>query len=144
MAELSSFQLETIKDFHPSVAVVLNVRPIIWIATRHLPITPQPSTQIFMNQEPGDVAVLNGDDEVVSSWSNGLRAHVVMFSVQRELPEGLFLRARDLVSRTNDGERTLMKRDDMKLRGLHNVENVLAALAAGLACGASPNRCEKQ
>jgi UDP-N-acetylmuramoylalanine--D-glutamate ligase len=138
VAELSSFQLETIKDFHPAVAVVLNVTPnhmdryeafTDYAAAKH---------RIFMNQEPGDVAVLNGDDEVVSSWSNGLRAHVVMFSVQRELPEGLFLRGRDLVSRTNDGERTLMKRDEMKLRGLHNVENVLAALAAGLACGASP------
>jgi UDP-N-acetylmuramoylalanine--D-glutamate ligase len=43
-----------------------------------------------------------------------------------------------LISRTHDGERILMKRDEMKLRGLHNVENVLAALSAGLACGASP------
>jgi UDP-N-acetylmuramoylalanine--D-glutamate ligase len=138
VAELSSFQLETIKDFHPSVAVVLNVTPnhmdryeafTDYAAAKH---------RIFMNQEPGDVAVLNGDDKVVSSWSSGLRAHVVTFSVQRELPEGLFLRGRDLVSRTSDGERTLMRRDEMKLRGLHNVENVLAALAAGLACGASP------
>ena len=138
VVELSSFQLETIKDFHPSVAVVLNVTPnhmdryeafTDYAAAKH---------RIFMNQEPGDVAVLNGDDDVVSSWSSGLRAHVVPFSVQRELPEGLFLRGRDLVSRTSVGERTLMRRDEMKLRGLHNVENVLAALAAGLACGASP------
>jgi len=75
---------------------------------------------------------------VVSSWASGLRAHVVTFSVQHEPLEGLFLRGRDLVSRTPAGERILMKRDEMKLRGLHNVENVLAALSAGLACGASP------
>ena len=50
----------------------------------------------------------------------------------------MFLRGRELVSRTADGERVLMTRDEMKLRGLHNVENVLAALAAGLACGAAP------
>ena len=138
VVELSSFQLETIKEFHASVAVVLNVTPnhmdryeafTDYAAAKH---------RIFMNQEPGDVAVLNGDDEVVSSWANGLRAHVVTFSVQRELEEGLFLRGPDLVSRTRDGERTLMKRNEMKLRGLHNVENVLAALSAGLACGASP------
>lgn len=138
VVELSSFQLETIKEFHPSVAVVLNVTPnhmdryeafTDYAAAKH---------RIFMNQEPGDVAVLNGDDEVVSSWASGLRAHVVTFSVQHEPQEGLFLRGRDLVSRTRDGERTLMMRDEMKLRGLHNVENVLAALSAGLACGASP------
>ena len=138
VVELSSYQLETIREFHPSVAVVLNVTPnhmdryeafTDYAAAKH---------RIFMNQEPGDVAVLNGDDEVVSSWANGLRAHVVTFSVRRELLEGLFLRGRDLISRTHDGERILMKRDEMKLRGLHNVENVLAALSAGLACGASP------
>jgi len=138
VVELSSYQLETIKEFHPSVAVVLNVTPnhmdryeafTDYAAAKH---------RIFMNQEPGDVAILNGDDEVVSSWASGLRAHVVTFSVQSELEEGLFLRGRELISRTRDGERVLMKRDDMKLRGLHNVENVLAALSAGLACGASP------
>ncbi|MCM3873474.1 MAG: UDP-N-acetylmuramoyl-L-alanine--D-glutamate ligase [Pyrinomonadaceae bacterium] len=138
VVELSSYQLETIKEFHPSVAVVLNVTPnhmdryeafTDYAAAKH---------RIFMNQVPGDVAVLNGDDKVVSSWASGLRAHVVTFSVRRELSEGLFLRGHDLVSRTRDGERTLMKRDEMKLRGLHNVENVLAALSAGLACGAGP------
>jgi len=46
-----------------------------------------------MNQGPGDVAILNADDEVVSSWAKGLRAHVASFSVKRELEEGLFLRA---------------------------------------------------
>jgi len=84
------------------------------------------------------VAILNADDEIVSSWAPGLRPHVVQFSVRRELDEGLFLRGDDLISRTRDGERVLMSRQEMKLRGMHNVENVLAALAAGLACGAAP------
>ncbi len=54
------------------------------------------------------------------------------------MTEGLVLRGRELVSRTPEGERVLIARDEMQLRGLHNVENVLAAMAAGLACGASP------
>nr|MBA3246554.1 UDP-N-acetylmuramoyl-L-alanine--D-glutamate ligase [Pyrinomonadaceae bacterium] len=96
--------------------------------------------RIFRNQEPGDVAILNADDSVISSWAAGLRAHVVLFSTERELDEGLFLRreTRELISRTREGERVLLRRDEMKLRGLHNVQNVLAAVAAGLACGASP------
>jgi UDP-N-acetylmuramoylalanine--D-glutamate ligase len=94
--------------------------------------------QIFMNQTAGDVAILNGDDEIVSSWASGLRAHAVQFSVQRELSEGMFLRVRELISKTADGERVLMTRDDLRLRGMHNVENVLAATAAGLACGVAP------
>jgi UDP-N-acetylmuramoylalanine--D-glutamate ligase len=63
---------------------------------------------------------------------------VVRFSVKQELVEGLFLRGSEIISRTKDGENVLLQRNEMKLRGLHNVENVLAALAAGLACGAAP------
>ncbi|HMH44443.1 MAG TPA: UDP-N-acetylmuramoyl-L-alanine--D-glutamate ligase [Pyrinomonadaceae bacterium] len=139
VVELSSFQLETIVDFHPAVAAVLNVTPnhmdryeslVEYAAAKH---------NIFRNQTTGDVAILNADDEIVSSWARGLRAHVVRFSAERELDEGLFLRGRELVSRTKDGERVLMSRDEMQLRGTHNVENVLAAFAAGLACGGAPD-----
>jgi UDP-N-acetylmuramoylalanine--D-glutamate ligase len=138
VVEVSSFQLETIVDFHPTVAAVLNVTPnqldryewlVDYAAAKH---------RIFANQTPGDVAILNADDEIVSSWVSGLRPHVVQFSTRRELEEGLFLRGPDLVSRTKDGERVLVTRDEMRLRCTHNVENVLAAMAAGLACGAPP------
>jgi UDP-N-acetylmuramoylalanine--D-glutamate ligase len=142
--------LETIVNFHPTVATVLNVTPnhldrydslMDYAAAKH---------NVFRNQTPGDVAILNADDEIVSSWADGLRAHVVQFSVKRELEEGLFLRREDLILRqrgqapfltaqSDDGERVLMTREEMKLKGTHNVENVLAAMAAGLACGAAPD-----
>ncbi len=139
VAELSSFQLETIVDFHPSVALVLNVTPNHMDRYEFVTDYAAAKHRIFLNQTREDVAILNADDKIVSTWANGLRAHVVMFSVQHELGEGLFLRnGRELVSRTASGERVLTTREEMQLRGLHNVENVLAALAAGLACGASP------
>jgi UDP-N-acetylmuramoylalanine--D-glutamate ligase len=140
VVEVSSFQLETIKDFHPQVAMVLNVTPNHMDRYETLNDYAAAKHRVFRNQTPEDVAILNADDEIVSSWAKGLRAHVVHFSVRRELEEGLFLRnGREIVSRTREGERVLMTRDDMKLRGLHNVENVLAALGAGLACGAAPD-----
>jgi len=139
VVELSSFQLETIVDFHPQVAAVLNVTPNHMDRYESLMDYAAAKHNIFRNQTRGDVAILNADNEIVSSWAKGLRPHVVQFSVERELDEGLFLRGRDLVSQTKDGERVLMSRDEMKLRGTHNVENVLAAFAAGLACGASPD-----
>jgi UDP-N-acetylmuramoylalanine--D-glutamate ligase len=139
VAEVSSFQLETIVDFHPRIAVVLNVTPNHmdrydsfndYAAAKH---------RIFRNQDTDDLAILNADDAITSTWAAGLRSHVTMFSVKRELDDGLFLRnGRELVCRTSDGERVLLDRNEMVLRGLHNVENVLAALAAGLAAGASP------
>lgn len=140
VVEVSSFQLETIESFHPQVALCLNVTPNHM--DRYETVTDYAAAKhrIFRNQERGDVAILNADDEIVSSWAAGLRAHVAFFSTRRELEEGLFLRGRELVARTRESERVLITRDEMQLRGLHNVENVLAALAAGLACGAAPER----
>ena len=135
--ELSSFQLETIKDFRPNVAICLNVTPnhldrydffSDYAAAKH---------RIFTNQTADDLAVLNADDEITASWADGLKANVTLFSVKKELDEGLFLRGKDLVCRANGKEKVLTTRDEIFLRGLHNVENILASLAAGLACGAS-------
>jgi len=139
VVELSSFQLETIKDFRADVAICLNVTPnhldrydafLDYAAAKH---------RIFMNQTAENVAVLNADDEITAGWASGLKAHVVFFSVKKELDEGLFLRGRDLVCRSGGKEKVLTTRDEIFLRGMHNVENVLAAFAAGLACGASPD-----
>src|SRR5215216_2215718 len=125
VAELSSFQLETIKTFHPTIAVVLNVTPnhmdryetfTDYAAAKH---------RIFMNQTADDVAVLNADDEITASWAAGLKANVALFSVSKEVENGVFLRGRELIFR----EQVLLNVDEMKLRGLHNVENVAAALA---------------
>ncbi|MDH3494279.1 MAG: UDP-N-acetylmuramoyl-L-alanine--D-glutamate ligase [Acidobacteriota bacterium] len=138
VAELSSFQLETIRDFRPRIGICLNVTPnhmdryelfSDYAAAKH---------RLFLNQTNEDLAVLNADDEITASWAKGLRSTVTMFSTRKELKEGLFLRGRDLVSRAGGTEKVLTTRDEMQLRGLHNVENVLAALAAGLACGADP------
>jgi UDP-N-acetylmuramoylalanine--D-glutamate ligase len=89
-----------------------------------------------MNQTSADFAVLNADDEMVSSWAAGLRAQVILFSVRQELARGVFLRGDQLVSRTDEGEQVVLRPAEMQLRGLHNVENVAAAIAAGVAAGA--------
>lgn len=139
VCELSSFQLETIKDFRPHVGICLNVTPnhldrydffSDYAAAKH---------RLFMNQTTEDVAILNADDAITADWAKNLKANVVLFSVKNELDEGLFLRGRDLICRANGKEKVLTMRDEIFLRGLHNVENVLASFAAGLACGASPD-----
>lgn len=138
VVELSSFQLETIKEFHPNVAICLNVTPnhldrydsfVDYAAAKH---------RIFMNQTAEDAAILNADDEITASWASGLKANVSLFSSKRALDDGLFLCGRELVCRSGGSEKVLTTRDEIFLRGLHNVENVLAAFAAGLACGADP------
>jgi UDP-N-acetylmuramoylalanine--D-glutamate ligase len=137
VVELSSFQLETIKSFHPAIALVLNVTPNHMDRYETFKDYAAAKHRIFMNQTASDVAVLNADDEVVSSWANGLKANVVMFSVRNELADGVFLRGSNLISRSRSDEQLLVDIREMKLRGLHNVENVAAAIAAGLAAGAN-------
>ena len=137
VAELSSFQLETIKTFRPSIAIVLNVTPNHMDRYETFNDYAAAKHRIFMNQTEDDVAVLNADDPVVSSWENGLRAKVMRFSVRQELERGVFLQHGELVFRWDEGEQDLLRVSEMKLRGLHNVENVAAAFAAGIAAGAS-------
>lgn len=140
VAELSSFQLETIKTFRPSIAVVLNVTPNHMDRYETFNDYAAAKHRIFMNETDADVAVLNADDETVSSWASGLRAKVMMFSVRQELERGVFLRGDELVFRWDEGEQDLLRVSEMKLRGLHNVENVAAALTVGIAAGAHIDR----
>jgi UDP-N-acetylmuramoylalanine--D-glutamate ligase len=133
VAELSSFQLETIKTFRPAVAVVLNVTPNHMDRYETFNDYAAAKHRIFMNQTAEDTAVLNADDPTVSSWASGLCANVMQFSVKKEVENGVFLRGRELIYRGQ----VLLNVDEMKLRGMHNVENVAAAMAAGIAAGAS-------
>jgi UDP-N-acetylmuramoylalanine--D-glutamate ligase len=137
VVELSSFQLETIKTFRPHVGICLNVTPNHldrydsfqdYAAAKH---------RLFMNQTADDVAILNADDEITSSWANGLKATVKMFSSRTELQDGLYLRGEKLAMRVDGQETELTDRSRLFLKGLHNVENALAAMAAGIACGVS-------
>jgi UDP-N-acetylmuramoylalanine--D-glutamate ligase len=140
VAELSSFQLETIKTFRPSVAVVLNVTPNHMDRYETFNDYAAAKHRIFMNQTAEDTAVLNADDPTVSSWASGLRAKVMQFSVKKEVENGVFLRGRELIYRGREliyRGQVLLNVDEMKLRGMHNVENVAAAFAAGIAAGAS-------
>ena len=137
VVELSSFQLETIKHFHATVAVVLNVTPNHMDRYETFNDYAAAKHRIFMNQTPGDCAVLNADDPMVSTWANGLRARIAEFSVRKELEEGVFLRGDELISRRDGSEQVVLRPAEMKLRGLHNVENAAAAIAAGIAAGAS-------
>lgn len=143
VVELSSFQLETIVDLRTNVAICLNVTPNHLDRYEGFQDYAAAKHRLFMNQTAEDVAILNADDEMTATWASGLRANIVLFSVKKELEEGLFLRGEELICRSNGREKVLTTRGEIFLRGLHNVENVLAAFAAGLACGASPESMRK-
>src|SRR5262249_41955804 len=77
VVEVSSFQLETIVSFHPTVAAVLNVTPNHMDRYQTLMDYAAAKHNIFRNQTPSDVAILNADDDIISSWASSVRARVV-------------------------------------------------------------------
>ncbi len=137
--ELSSFQLEAVATLRLFAAVLLNITPDHLDRYASLGDYAAAKARIFLNQTPEDLAVLNADDARVVAMSQQTKAHIVYFSRARELEAGIFRRGSDIISRSEGKERVLLNRGDIVLRGDHNLENVMSALAVGLACGVSPD-----
>lgn len=140
VAELSSFQLETSETLRPHVAVVTNIAPDHLDRHGSMEAYIAAKRRIFRNQTEEDWAVLNADDPIVRAMAEETPARVLFFSrrAEADFDRGIFLRGEDLVLRWREGadpghEHVLAHRSDIPLRGLHNVENALAALAATLA-----------
>lgn len=144
--EVSSFQLETVDLFHPRVAVFLNASPDH--IDRHGSFDEYVSakSRIFARQEAGDVTILNVDDPVVGALAGATRARVIPVSRTTPQPNGVSWDAgRVLLSNATSGERIEIPLDGLApaLQGVHNLENILAALAAVWAVGADPLRASR-
>ncbi len=145
VAELSSFQLETIEMLRPRVAVVTNIAPDHLDRHGSFPAYVAAKCRLFRNQTEEDWAVLNADDSVVRAMAGQTRARALFFSrlaAEEKIERGVLARADRLLLRWDGRERELAHRSDVPLRGEHNVENALAALAATLAA-ASLTRSEE-
>ena len=137
VAEISSFQLEAIEAFRPEIGVLLNLTPDH--LDRHASFEEYAAAKMrmFENQLDRDCAVLNADDPEVTKR---MPAHqqVFWFSRQKRVAAGAFLRDEQIIFRHEGLEVELARRDQIALRGEHNVENVLAACAAAYLAGATP------
>ncbi|MFN0119523.1 MAG: UDP-N-acetylmuramoyl-L-alanine--D-glutamate ligase [Blastocatellia bacterium] len=136
--ELSSFQLEAVDTLRLFAAVLLNITPDHLDRYDSLEAYAAAKQRIFRNQTREDLAVLNADDARVAAMQSAIGATCVFFSREQELDEGIFRRGDAIISRANGTEKVLLRRADIGLRGDHNLENVMSALAVGLACGAAP------
>jgi UDP-N-acetylmuramoylalanine--D-glutamate ligase len=136
VAELSSFQLEAIQDFHPHVAVLLNISPNHLDRHPSFEVYAQAKRQIFRNQRAGDYAILNADDPWVCSLGPSLASQKVFFSRSQQIPRGLFVSNGNIVYRMGHLERVLLETREVRLRGDFNLEDVLAAAAAACVLGA--------
>ncbi len=130
--EVSSFQLENIKNFRPMVGVVLNLSPDHLDRYRGAQDYYATKALLFKNQSDCDYAVLNRDDEAVVAMERAAPSILLWFSSMREVEQGAFLRGGTVMTRFEGVETEVMSISDIPLIGWHNVENVLAAMAATL------------
>lgn len=137
VAEISSFQLETIDQFRPEISVLLNLTPDHLDRHASFEAYAAAKMRMFENQREGDSAILNADDPEVARRMPS-RPHVYWFSRQKRVASGAFLRDGQLIFRAEGDEIPLLRREEIPLRGEHNVENVLAACAAAYVAGADP------
>ena len=135
VAELSSFQLETIVTFRPRVAVLLNLAPDHLDRYATVADYYAAKVRIFMNQTPEDVAVLNADDPPTLEWARGIRSQPRLFSRLRTVGDGAFVRDGRLVVRRDGRTEAACGVSEIRIQGLHNLENGLAAAAAAAAIG---------
>ena len=127
--ELSSFQLMTMKR-SPAIAVVTNISPNHLDVHKDYQEYIDAKENIFTHQSVKDIAVFNADNEVTAEEATRANGHVRLFSRRTELEDGVFLRGEEIISRQNGRERCVMTVSDIKLPGVHNIENYLAAIAA--------------
>lgn len=137
VAEISSFQLETVIDFHPNVSAILNLTPDH--LNRHYTFENYGNVKfsITKNQTMDDVTVLNYDDEHTRAMGEKAKehCHVVYFSRLEKPAGGVYLEDGDIILEDGDKKINVLAIKDLKLMGAHNVENVLAAVGISYYMG---------
>jgi len=138
--EVSSFQLETIQKFRPKIAVVLNVTPDHLDRHRTFEAYVDAKARMFENQRGSDFAVLNEDDPTCVGMAARTRAQVFWFSRKKEVKQGAWVSDGNILFRDAERQREVMLVSEIPLKGAHNLENVLAAVCAGVLMGCAPEK----
>ncbi len=143
VAEMSSFQLESIDEFHPQVSMILNITPDHLNRHHTMEAYADAKANIMRNQTPDETCILNYEDERVRNMAALSKAKVVFFSSERELENGIFLRGKQIIYRDGGVETYIMDTDEMNIIGKHNHENAMAAIAGAIALGVSLENIRK-
>ena len=134
VAEISSFQLETVNKFKPKVSAILNITPDHLNRHHTMEAYAAAKEAITCNQAKEDICVLNAENEYTADFAKRCPATAVLFSSKRELQNGYFLRGDKIVKSVDGNVQELLDiHKDMNLVGICNVENVMAAI--GIAEG---------
>lgn len=137
VAELSSFQLESIHTFRPKVSAVLNITPDHLNRHHTMEAYIQAKMDIAKNQTSEDVCVLNYEDETTRNMAGKISASVIYFSSAHKLEKGIYLDGDSIIYKPEQDKEGILvcKTSELQILGVHNYENVMAAVAMAAAYG---------
>jgi len=138
--EVSSFQLESTEEFHPQIAVILNITPDHLDRHGTFENYARAKERIFAAQTADDFLILNADNVRAAQAAPRAHSRVYWFSLDRSVPQGAWVEAGHVVFRASKDAPTerILPLHSIPLKGEHNVENVLAAVCAAYLAGAAP------
>ncbi|SHJ14117.1 UDP-N-acetylmuramoylalanine--D-glutamate ligase [Geosporobacter subterraneus DSM 17957] len=135
VTEVSSFQLESIIEFKPYIAAILNITPDHLNRHKTMKNYIDAKANIFINQTANDILVLNRDDEETCKLKVRAKSQVIFFSRKEVLEEGAFVEEGKIVVRKNGVKEEICHVEELKIPGAHNLENALAATAIAYWAG---------
>lgn len=137
VAEVSSFQLELVKTFKPYIAVVLNITPDHIDRHKDMETYIETKKKLVLNQTRDNYVILNKDDNLLNSLSQASKGESIFFSRSTKLNIGAYLEGRDIIVKYKDNKPIMISQDEVKLKGIHNMENIMAASIVSCICDVS-------
>jgi UDP-N-acetylmuramoylalanine--D-glutamate ligase len=150
--EISSFQLESIQQFRPWIAAILNITPDHLDRHHTFQAYVDAKARIFENQRPsgagenqtsGDFALLNADDPACVRLKDRVKAALFWFSRKQAVENGSYLKGDQIIFRRDANEQAVLSRSEIQLKGAHNLENVLAAVTMAMLAGCAPEQVRR-
>ena len=135
VCEISSFQMETAKEFHPAISAVLNISEDHLNRHGTMEVYVAMKERIFANCGPEDTLVLNWDDPVTRGMADRARCRILWFSSRNPVPEGAFVQDGSIVFGTPAANKPVCRPEEIYIPGEHNLKNALAATAMAMAAG---------
>jgi UDP-N-acetylmuramoylalanine--D-glutamate ligase len=139
VAEISSYQLETAKNFKPWISIILNITEDHLTRHKTMKAYADAKAKIFGRQGRGDFLIYNRDDKRVAGIAGKAKCKKIAFSQDRRIKDGAFVDKGTIFY----GTKPVCRVGEIRIKGRHNAENCLAAVAAAMICKVPPSSIKK-
>lgn len=132
VAETSSFQLESTEFFKPKVSIITNITPDHLDWHNGYDNYKNAKFKVAINQDKDDYCILNYDDQVIKENSKNIKANIIFFSTEEKIDKGICLHNSKMMYIDNEIEKEVIDVSDIFIKGKHNIQNAMAAVAAAI------------